>query len=225
MANKIKILIVDDHQLIIQGLLCSLEEVGNFEVVTTSDCDDALLLIKASEKSAPFQVLFTDLSFDNNTKETKLNGGEALIKAIRINGIEIKVGVITGLTETNRVYSVISNLKPNAYLLKGNCEAVEIGFAIQKMLKNEYYYSHKIYQKIIHRKITEIKIDDVALQILNELPNHAKISNLEGVIANNNGIKIKLRSIETRLANLRTDLNAINNTDLILKAKELGVID
>jgi|TARA_B110000116_G_scaffold20175_1_gene15917 two-component system capsular synthesis response regulator RcsB len=225
MANKIKILIVDDHQLIIQGLLCSLEEVGNFEVVTTSDCDDALLLIKASEKSAPFQVLFTDLSFDNNTKETKLNGGEALIKAIRINGIEIKVGVITGLTETNRVYSVISNLKPNAYLLKGNCEAVEIGFAIQKMLKNEYYYSHKIYQKIIHRKITQIKIDDVAIQILKELPNHSKISNLEGVIANNKGIKIKLRSIETRLANLRTDLNAINNTDLILKAKELGVID
>ena len=225
MANKIKILIVDDHQLIIQGLLCSLEEVGNFEVVTTSDCDDALLLIKASEKSAPFHVLFTDLSFDNNTKETKLNGGEALIKAIRINGIEIKVGVITGLTETNRVYSVISNLKPNAYLLKGNCEAVEIGFAIQKMLKNEYYYSHKIYQKIIHRKITQIKIDDVAIQILKELPNHSKISNLEGVIANNKGIKIKLRSIETRLANLRTDLNAINNTDLILKAKELGVID
>ena len=225
MANKIKILIVDDHQLIIQGLLCSLEEVGNFEVVTTSDCDDALLLIKASEKSAPFQVLFTDLSFDNNTKETKLNGGEALIKAIRINGIEIKVVVITGLTETNRVYSVISNLKPNAYLLKGNCEAVEIGFAIQKMLKNEYYYSHKIYQKIIHRKITQIKIDDVAIQILKELPNHSKISNLEGVIANNKGIKIKLRSIETRLANLRTDLNAINNTDLILKAKELGVID
>jgi two-component system capsular synthesis response regulator RcsB len=225
MANKIKILIVDDHQLIIQGLLCSLEEVGNFEVVTTSDCDDALLLIKASEKSAPFQVLFTDLSFDNNTKETKLNGGEALIKAIRINGIEIKVAVITGLTETNRVYSIITNLKPNAYLLKGNCEAVEIGFAIQKMLKNEYYYSHKIYQKIIHRKITQIKIDDVAIQILKELPNHSKISNLEGVIANNKGIKIKLRSIETRLANLRTDLNAINNTDLILKAKELGVID
>ena len=225
MANKIKILIVDDHQLIIQGLLCSLEKVGNFEVVTTSDCDDALHLIKASEKSAPFQILFTDLCFDNNTKETKLNGGEALIKAIRINGIEIKVAVITGLTETNRVYSIISNLKPNAYLLKGNCEAAEIGFAIQKMLKNEYYYSHIIHQKIIRRKIAQIKIDDVSLQVLKELPNHPKISNLEGVIVKNNGNKIKLRSIETKLANLRIDLNAINNTDLILKAKELGVID
>jgi DNA-binding NarL/FixJ family response regulator len=225
MADKIKILIVDDHQLIIQGLLCSLEEVGDFEVVTTSDCDDALHLIKASEKNAPFQVVFTDLSFDNSTKETILNSGEALIKAIRVNEIQIKVAVITGHTETSRVYSVISNLKPNAYLLKSNCEAAEIGFAIQKMLKNEYYYSHIIHQKIIRRKITQIKIDDVALQILKELPNHPKISNLEGIIVKNNGNKIKLRSIETKLANLRIDLNAINNTDLILKAKELGLID
>ena len=225
MADRIKILIVDDHQLIIQGLLCSLEEVGDFEVVTTSDCDHALQLIKASEKSAPFQVLFTDLSFDNTTKETILNSGEALIKAIRVNEIQIKVAVITGHTETSRVYSVISNLKPNAYLLKSNCEAAEIGFAIQKMLKNEYYYSHIIHQKIIRRKITQIKIDDVALQILKELPNHPKISNLEGLIVKNNGNKIKLRSIETKLANLRIDLNAINNTDLILKAKELGLID
>ena len=225
MADKIKILIVDDHQLIIQGLLCSLEEVGDFEVVTTSDCDDALHLIKASEKSAPFQVVFTDLSFDNSTKETILNSGEALIKAIRVNEIQIKVAVITGHTETNRLYSVISNLKPNAYLLKSNCEAAEIGFAIQKMLKNEYYYSHIIHQKIIRRKITQIKIDDMALQILKELPNHPKISNLEGIIVKNNGNKIKLRSIETKLANLRIDLNAINNTDLILKAKELGLID
>ncbi|MFQ3297835.1 MAG: two-component system capsular synthesis response regulator RcsB [Polaribacter sp.] len=225
MADKIKILIVDDHQLIIQGLLCSLEEVGDFEVVTTSDCDDALHLIKASEKNAPFQVVFTDLSFDNSTKETILNSGEALIKAIRVNEIQIKVAVITGHTETNRVYSVISNLKPNAYLLKSNCEAAEIGFAIQKMLKNEYYYSHIIHQKIIRRKITQIKIDDMSLQILKELPNHPKISNLEGIIVKNNGNKIKLRSIETKLANLRIDLNAINNTDLILKAKELGLID
>lgn len=225
MADKIKILIVDDHQLIIQGLLCSLEEVGDFEVVTTTDCDDAFQLIKASEKRAPFQILFTDLSFDNNTKETQLKDGEALIKAIRTNDIEIKVGVITGHTETSRVYNIINNIKPDACLLKCACGPVELGFAVQKMLQNEYYYTHEVHQKILRRKVVQIKIDDVSLQILKELPNHSKISNLEGVIAKNDGIKIKLRSIETKLANLRTDLNAINNTDLILKAKELGVID
>ncbi|MDB4036872.1 hypothetical protein N9473_02215 [Polaribacter sp.] len=225
MADKIKVLIVDDHQITTLGLLYSLEEVGDFEAVTTTDCDDAFQLIKASEKSAPFQILFTDLSFDNNTKETKLNGGEALIKAIRTNGIEIKVVVITGRTEIYRGYNVISNLKPNAYLLKSYCDAEEIGVAIQKILENEYYYSYKIHQKIMRTKIAQIKLDDVAIQILKELPNHPKIRNLEGVILNKNGIKIKLRSIELSLAKLRTDLNAVNNTDLILKAKELGVVD
>ena len=225
MVHKTKILIVDDHQLVIQGLLCSLKEVGDFEVVTTTDCDAAFRLIKACEKKAPFQILFTDLSFDNTTQETNLEGGEELIKAIKTNGIDLKIAVITGHTETNRVYNVISNLKPNAYLLKSKCDAKEIGFAIQKMLLNEYYYTHEIHQKIMRRNIVQIQMDDVALQILKELPSHAKISNLEGVIIKNDGTKMKLRSIEAKLANLRIDLNAINNTDLVLKAKELGVID
>jgi hypothetical protein len=123
------------------------------------------------------------------------------------------------------VYNVISNLNPNAYLLKSKCDAIEIGFAVQKMLANDYYYTHEIHQKIMKRNIVQIQMDDVAVQILKELPNHPKISNLEGVITKSDGSVIKLRSIETKLGILRTDLNANNNTDLILKAKELGIID
>lgn len=225
MANKLRILIADDHQLVIQGILCSLKEVGDFDVVTTNNCDTAFQLIKTSEKATPFQILFTDLSFDNTTEDTKLDGGEELIKAIRNNEIDIKIGVITGHTETNRVYNVISNLNPNAYLLKSKCDAKEIGFAIQKMLASDFYYTHEIHQKIMRRNIVQIQMDDVAIQVLKELPNHAKIGNLEGVIKKNDGTVIKLRSIETKLANLRINLNANNNTDLILKAKELGIID
>tara|TARA_B110000503_G_scaffold128142_1_gene198714 strand:- start:3128 stop:3805 length:678 start_codon:yes stop_codon:yes gene_type:complete len=223
MEDKIRILIVDDHQLVIQGILCSLKEVGDFDVVTATNCDDAFKLIKTSENTNPFQIIFTDLSFDNTTAATNLESGEELIKAIRTNDIDINIGVITGHTETNRVYNVISNSKPNAYLLKSKCDAKEIGFAIQKMLENEYYYTHEIHQKIMRRNIVQIQMDDVALQILKELPKHSKISNLEGVIKKNDGTNIKLRSIELKLAHLRTDLNAVNNTDLILKAKELGV--
>jgi two-component system capsular synthesis response regulator RcsB len=225
MDNKTRILIVDDHQLVIKGILCSLKEVGDFDVVTTNNCDDAFSLIKADINSNPFQLLFTDLSFDNITDQSILQGGEELIKAIIHNEIDIKIGVITGHTETNRVYNVISNLKPNSYLLKSKCNAAEIGFAIQKMLVGEYYYTHEIHQKIMYRNIVKIQMDDIAIQILKALPNHAKISNLEGIIKKNDGTRIKLRSIEAKLANLRTDLNANNNTDLILKVKELGIID
>ena len=225
MANKIRVLIVDDHQLVIQGILCSLKEVGDFDVVTTNNCDNAFQLIKTHQNNNPFQLLFTDLSFDNSTEESIFDGGEELIKAIRNNEFDIKIAVITGHTETNRVYNVISNLNPNAYLLKSKCDATEIGFAVQKMLANDYYYTHEVHQKIMRRNIIQIQMDDVAIQILKELPNHSKISNLEGVITKIDGSFIKLRSIEAKLANLRTDLNAINNTDLVLKAKELGIID
>lgn len=225
MANKTKILIVDDHQLVIQGILHALKEVGDFDVVTTTNCDAAFELIKTNQNTTPFQILFTDLSFDNSTEETKLEGGEELIKAIKKNHFDIKICVITGHTETNRVHNIISNLNPNAYLLKSKCNASEIGFALQKTLNNEYYYTHEIHQKLMRRNIVQIQMDDVAIQILRELPNQPKIGNLVGVIKRHDGTKVKLRSIETKLANLRTDLDANNNIDLILKAKELGIID
>ena len=225
METKTRILIADDHQLVIQGILCSLKDVGDFDVVTTNTCDEAFQLIKANQQTNPFQLLFTDLSFDNTTEDSLLDGGEELIKAVRNNEIDIRIAVVTGHTETNRVYNVITNLNPNAYLLKSKCDATEIGFAVQKMLTNDYYYTHEIHQKIMRRNIIQIQMDDVAIQILKELPNHPKISNLEGIITKGDGSFLKLRTIETKLGNLRTDLNANNNTDLVLKAKEIGIID
>lgn len=225
MAHRIRILLVDDHQLVLQGIICSLKEIGDFDVVTCTNCDAAFQLIQQNEKDNPFQLLFTDLSFSNVESTTSLDSGEALITAIKNNGIAIKIAVITGHAETNRVYNVISNLDPNAYLLKSKCDATEIGFAIQKMLKNEYYYTHDIHQKIMRRNIVQIQMDAIAIQILKELPKHSKIANLEGVITKQDGAILKLRSIEAKLANLRIDLNAKNNTDLVLKAKELGIID
>ncbi|WP_299015150.1 response regulator [uncultured Polaribacter sp.] len=225
MENKTRILIADDHQLVIQGILCSLKEVGDFDVVTVNTSDAAFEAIQTNRKINPFHILFTDLSFDNTTIDAKLDGGEELIKAIRNNEIDIKIGVITGHTETNRVYNVIHNLNPNAYILKSNCDATELGFAISKMLEGQFYYTHEIHQKIMRRNMIQIQMDDIAVQILKALPNHPKIANLESVILKGDGTAIKLRSIETKLANLRTDLNANNNTDLVLKAKELGIID
>lgn len=89
----------------------------------------------------------TDLSFENTTKVTLLDGGEALIKAIKNHNIDVKIGVITGHVETNRIYNVIQNLNPDAYLIKSKCGETELGFAIEKMLANDFYYSHEVHQK------------------------------------------------------------------------------
>ena len=221
MSKALKILIVDDHQLIIDGIVSSLKELGDFEIVSVTNCDAAF----AKLKQQTFDVLFTDLSFDNDTFPVKIDGGENLIKTVLKEKIAVKIAVITGHTETNRIYNVIHNLKPSAYLLKNKCNAMELGFAIKKIMNNDFYYSHEVHHKLMKRACIEIQMDEVAIQILKELPKQSKISNLEGIVKKEDGSCLKLRSIEAKLANLRIDLNAINNTDLILKAKELGIID
>lgn len=225
MDDKIRIAVVDDHQLMLKGICDSLGEYSNYETACFNTCDAAYTAIQESEKTNPFHVLFTDLSFDNQNEYTKIDGGESLIKKMKESESSIKIGVITGHTETNRVFNVINNLEPNAYILKNHCSGEELNFAIQKLMKGEFFYTHEIHQKIMKRNIVQIQMDEVAIQILKELPQHSKIINLEGIIKKLDGSFLKIRSIENKLANLRIDLNAKNNTDLVLKAKELGIID
>lgn len=225
MATKTKILIVDDHQLVIEGILSYLKEIENLNISTTNSCDEAYALIQESLNEIPFQIIFTDLSFDNTTLNSVIKSGEELIKKLKKEEIAIKTGVITGHSETNRVFNVLQHLNPDAYILKGKCSTDELNFAIQKMLKNETFYTHEIHQKLTKRAMVEIQMDDIALQILKELRNHPKINNLEGVIKKSNGDLVKTRTIEAKLSKLRGDLNANNNTDLVLKAMELGILD
>jgi len=225
MPTKTKILFVDDHQVIIEGIASYLKDIDDLDITTTNSCDEAFTLIKTNLKENPFHILFTDLSFDNTTLNSTLTSGEELIKKLREEEIPIKKGVITGHFETNRVYNVIHNLNPDAYILKGKCNTTELNYAIKKMLSNEVFYTHEIHQKLLKRALVEIQMDETAIQILKELPNYSKINNLEGIIVKSDGSFMKIRSIENKLAKLRVDLNANNNTDLVLKAKELGILD
>ncbi|MBL4604291.1 MAG: response regulator transcription factor [Flavobacteriaceae bacterium] len=225
MEDKVKVLVVDDHKLMLEGICNALGQFSNYETTCLSTCDAAYTAIKEVEATEPFHVLFTDLSFDNQTSETILDDGEALISKLKKEGISIKTGVISGHSETNRIFNVVNNLNPDAYILKSHCSGDELNFAIQQMMKGYSFYTHEVHQKIQKRKVVHILMDDIALQILKELPRQSKIGNLEGIISKSDGTFLKKRAIENKLANLRIDLGANNNTDLVIKAKELGIID
>lgn len=224
MTNKPKILVVENHQIFIDGLLNSLHKLGHTNVFSETTCDAAYRKIKSQMLNDPFDILLTDLSFENTSEYQSLKSGEELIKKLQKEGLDIKIIVISGHSETNRVFNVIQNLNPDGYLLKNDCDASELGQAIKKVFDGGRFYSHDIHQKILRRNVVQIQLDETAIHILKELPNHPKISNLEGVIKKANGDNLKLRSIESKISNLRIDLGANNNIDLLLKAKELGII-
>lgn len=224
--ERVKIIAVDDHSFVLEGIVNALEKHDEIQIIGKSNCDDAYKEIKnAAASNNAFDILFTDLSFDNLSGSDEIRDGEVLIKRLDEEGIRPKTGVITGHSSTNRVFNVINNLKPLAYILKSHCTADELYFAVQKMKNNEYFYTHSIHEKLMNRKIIGIEMDNVAIQILKELPKHSRIKNMLGVIVNSKGVALSLRTIENKLSNLRIDLGANNNIDLFIIAKELGIVD
>jgi len=224
--ERIKIIAVDDQSFVLEGILNALSKHDEIQIIGKSNCDDAYKEIKNAEvANNAFDILFTDLSFDNLTDSDEIRDGEDLIKRLDEEGIRPKLGVITGHSSINRVFNIIHNLKPLAYILKSHCTADELYFAVKKMKNNEYFYTHSIHEKLLNRRIIGIEMNDVAIQILKELPRHSKIKNMLGIIVNSKGVKLSLRTIENKLSNLRVDLGANNNVDLFIIAKELGIVD
>ncbi|MBL4746089.1 MAG: response regulator transcription factor [Flavobacteriaceae bacterium] len=224
--EKVKIIAVDDHDFLLEGIVSALSKYKELKIIGKSTCDEAFKEIKnAAAAEEPFDILFTDLSFENTSSTDLIEDGEALIRKLDKEGIRPKTGVITGHSSINRVFNVINNLNPLAYVLKSSCSGEELYFAIQKMLNNEFFYTHSIHEKLMRRRIVEIQMDEMAIQILRELPRHSKIKNMEGVIRNSKGVLLSLRTIENKLSNLRIDLDANNNIDLFMIAKELGIVD
>ena len=90
-----KILIAEDTMSTNDGLVKSLSPiVPNIE--TAQYCDEALLKIKkALQNKSPFELLLTDLSFDNTYRERKLTSGESLITAVKEVQPNIKIMVFS----------------------------------------------------------------------------------------------------------------------------------
>ena len=130
----------------------------------------------------PFDIFFTDLSFSNNTE---INSGEELINLVKKTAPNLRIGIITMHAKTNRIFNVIKNQQPLAYILKGTCNENELNSAIQKMLKNEIEKVEKINK--VEKEFSD-KIMSVTEIATKEHDDRVKIVNDE---LNDNSEKVK----------------------------------
>jgi DNA-binding NarL/FixJ family response regulator len=78
-----KVLIAEDHEVRNLGVVNALTElqIPHFDFVNY--CDDALQKIKAAATADSYDLLITDLSFDEDHIEQKVNSGQQLIEEVR----------------------------------------------------------------------------------------------------------------------------------------------
>ena len=91
-----KILVAEDYESSNISVQKALEDLQIANPKFASYCDDALRIIKmAVSENAPFELLITDLSFEEDHRAQKINSGQELIDAVREIQPELKIIVFS----------------------------------------------------------------------------------------------------------------------------------
>lgn len=219
-----KILIVEDQESIEKGLQVILKEKTKAEIQTSNYCDDALLKIKASlVNNATFDLLITDLSFQEDYLDNHIKTGERLISQVKKLQPNLKIIVFSIESSIGKINKLINEYSVNAFVSKGREEITEVINAIKAVSQNENYYSESVKKMLrSYDNISDVtKTDTLVLKLLanglkqNKLPEYLKKHNIPSS---------SKRAIEYRIDRLKTILNAETIPHLISVAKDIGLI-
>lgn len=167
-ADKIKIAIAEDHQVVRKALISLLEENEQFSVVAEAENGRELLAVVKSK--LPHVVLL-------DIEMPVMNGREALIQ-LNKHHAEVKVIVLSMHFEESLVFDMITN-GASAYISKDST-AHELFKAITTVVEHGSYYGEAVSVAIMKgsqlQKSTNPLFNDAALskrevQILKELCN------------------------------------------------------
>lgn len=150
--TKIRIAIVDDHQIVIDGIQALLTPYPNFEVVvsTTSSIQVLSLL-----QHTAVDVLLTDIMMPEMD-------GQALAKKVREQFASIKIIALSMSGQGNVVSEMINDADINGYVLK-NIGKVELATAINKVASGGIYFSDEVLKELQH--YTAIKKENTVVNI------------------------------------------------------------
>jgi DNA-binding NarL/FixJ family response regulator len=137
--NKIKIAIVDDHRLVIDGIRSLLKDHPSFEIVESSDSPKKMLEILKHE---PVDILLTDIMMP------EMNG-QQLAKEVRKLFPAIKILALSMSGEGGIVSEMINDSDISGYVLK-NISKEELSAAILKIATGGIYFDDKVLEEL-HR--------------------------------------------------------------------------
>jgi len=135
--GKIKIHLIDDHQIVIDGLLAVLKLEDDFEVVGFSLNGDSIHERLTANKA---DVVIMDINMPDID-------GIDILKDFQKKGIPCKIIVLSSHDEIKLIKEVL-NLGANGYLSK-KCAGENIAIAVRKVFNGEQYFCDSIKDKML----------------------------------------------------------------------------
>ncbi|WP_299683188.1 response regulator [uncultured Dokdonia sp.] len=214
-----KVLIAEDQDTTHRGVESILKETIT-HVSKTKYCDDAVIKVKASlQEGMPFELLITDLQFEEDHRDRSISIGEDLITEVKQLIPNIKIIVFSVEKGIGRIKRLYDDYGIHAFVAKGRDESLHIKRAIQAVYNKEPYCTPKIKQLL--RNVDDIdEINDADIKILNFLSRGLSQKQISETLIP----PCSLSSIEKNISRLKVLLNAKNPVQLISLAKDRGII-
>lgn len=224
MTETIRILMIDDHPMIIEGYQNTLQftkkEQQVLEIDIANNCDQAIAFMNKSVKqNRPYNVLFVDISLPPS-KDGLMNSGEDLAIYARDVLPKAKIIILTMFDESYRIHNIIKTINPEGFLIKSDLTSSELASAFQAVLHNPPFYSGTVNSHLRKTNESDIVIDDKNRKILYLLSQGAKNKSLA------THLNISLSAIEKRKKQLKEIFLVDDGQDetLIKEARKKGFI-
>lgn len=217
-----KVLIAEDHEVRNLGVVNTLTDlqIQNFDFV--SYCDDALHKIKtAAEENNPYDLLITDLSFEKDHFKQTINSGQNLISEVRKIHSDLKIIAFSIEKKPKIIDDLFKVYEINGFVSKGRNDGKELKNTIKRVLKNEIVIPQEILNSIRNHSYDFTEYDITLLELLAK---GWKQDAIENYFKENNIKPDSKSAIEKKLFDLRENLNAKNNIEMIVICKDIGII-
>ena len=224
MTERIKILMIDDHPMIIEGyqntLLFTKKDNQELEIDIANNCDEAVKFMdKAIKQDLPYNMLFVDISLPPAT-DGSMTSGEDLAMYARKVLPNAKIVILTMFNESYRVHNIIRNIDPEGFLIKSDLTSNELASAFQAVINNPPFYSGTVNSHIRKTITSDIFIDEKNRKILHLLSQGIKTKNLAS------HLDISLSAVEKRKKQLKVIFSIEDGQDetLLREARSKGFV-
>ncbi|MGD9152213.1 MAG: response regulator [Gammaproteobacteria bacterium] len=207
--SKIKILIVDDHELIRSGIASQLQSVKDIEIVPEQGSDGAEAIALA-KKYKP-EIVLMDLKMPN------MDGFEATRKLLQLIP-DIKILILTVCD--NKIFP-LKLLEANAagYITK-DCKPKDLIDAIKKVHAGQRYVSPEIAQKLaLNNNSSPLdKLSDREFQVMNMIIKGQKAPQIAATL------HLSAKTVNTYRYRIFEKLEVSSDVELTRLALQYGII-
>ncbi len=218
-----KVLIAEDHESANLSIQRTLEERKIAQVDHVYYCDVALERIRlAKQRGAPYDLLISDLQFEDDGNPQKIVDGFELIRAAREVQPELRILIFSAEGRPVVIDKLFRHYEIDAYVRKARNDARELQAALQAIGAGKPYYPPGLARQM--RELNTYEFKEFDIRIIRLLAEGYQQNAIPDYLKRRNITPSSLSSIEKRLSQIREEFGFTKNEQLVLFCKEAGIL-